>query len=340
MFRVGVTRDFLKPDGTCGFGDIGLGLLDAAGIPWEFLSASGPEVPTEAARDFDGLLVLAPKVTARTLEGVGRLRVVARFGVGFDNVDVMACTRAGVLLTITPEGVRRPVAVAALTFLLALTHKLLVKDRLTRAGRWAEKLDHHGRGVTGRTLGILGLGNIGRELATLARPLGMTVQAHDPWADPAACATLGVTLVPLETLLRTSDYVCVCCVLTQETHHLLNAERLALLKPSAYLINVARGPIIDQAALTRCLRERRIAGAGLDVFEKEPIDPADPLLGLDSVILTPHAICWTDECFALNGRSAIGSLVDVAAGRVPKHVVNREALRHARLAHLHPQEQP
>lgn len=338
MFRVGVTRDFLKPDGTSGFGDIGLDQFDAAGIPWDFLPGSGAEIPAEAARDYDGLLVLAPKVTARTLEGVGRLQIVARFGVGYDNVDVPACTRAGVLLTITPEGVRRPVAVAALTFVLALSHKLLVKDRLIRTGRWAEKLDYNGQGVTGRTLGLLGLGNIGRELAGLARPLGIQVQAHDPWVDVQAATSLGVTLLPLEELLRTSDYVCICCALTAETHHLLNAERLALLKPTAYLINVARGPIVDQAALTKCLQERRIAGAGLDVFEREPIDPSDPLLALDNVILTPHAISWTDECFALNGRSAIGSLIDVGHGQAPRHIVNRDALAHARLNHLRPRE--
>ena len=221
MFRVGVTADFLKPDGSCGFGDIGLDRLEQAGISWELLPASGSEVSPEAARDFDGLLVLAPKITARTLEGVGRLQIVARFGVGYDNVDVPACTNAGVVLTITPEGVRRPVAVAALTFLLALSHKLLIKDRLTRDGRWAEKLDHNGQGVTGRTLGIIGLGNIGRELASLARPLGLHVLASDPLADPAAAASYGVSVIPLDDLFRQSDYVCICCALTPETRHLV-----------------------------------------------------------------------------------------------------------------------
>src|SRR4051812_36942332 len=119
MFRVGVTDDFLLPDGSLGFGDIGLNLLDKAGIAWEVFPSSGGEIPPQQAREFDGLLVLAPKVSDRTLEVAGRLKVVARFGVGYDNVDVPACTRAGVMLTITPEGVRRPVAVAALTFLLA-----------------------------------------------------------------------------------------------------------------------------------------------------------------------------------------------------------------------------
>jgi D-3-phosphoglycerate dehydrogenase len=335
MFRVGVTRDFLKPDGTLGFGDIGLDLFAGTGVSWEFLPSADPEVAPEHARDYDGLLVLAPRVTARTLAGAGRLRVVARFGVGYDNVDVPACTRAGALLTITPDGVRRPVAVAALTFLLALSHKLLIKDRLTRAGRWAEKLDHTGQGVTGRTLGIVGLGNIGRELAALAAPLGLRVMAHDPWAAPTAA---GAPLVPLDDLLRQADYVCLCCALTPDTHHLINAERLALMKPTAYLINVARGPVVDQAALYQALAARRIQGAALDVFEREPVAADDPILGLDNVILAPHAVCWTDECFANNGRSAIAGLIDVARGVVPKNVVNREALAHERLRHLKSRE--
>lgn len=331
MFRIGITRDFLKADGTPAFHDIGLDLLDAAKIPWEVLPTHDPEVRPEHARDYDGLLVLAPKVTVRTLEGAGRLRIVARFGVGYDNVDVAACTRAGVILTITPDGVRRPVAAAALTFILALSHKLLIKDRLTRAGRWAEKTDHTGQGVTGRTLGIIGFGNIGREVALLARPFGMKLLAFDPWAKPAD----DVPLVPLEDLLRRSDYVCVCCALTPETRHLLDAGRLALMKPTAYLVNVARGPIVDQAALVDALRGGRLQGAGLDVFEQEPIDPSDPLLALENVIVTPHAICWTDECFSLNGRSAIASLIDVSRGVVPGNVVNREALADGR---LHPRE--
>ncbi|HVK13090.1 MAG TPA: NAD(P)-dependent oxidoreductase, partial [Gemmataceae bacterium] len=297
MFLVGVTRDFLRPDGSPGFGDIGLSLLERGRVTWEYLPAAAGEVPPEAARDYDGLLLLGPRVTAATLAGAGRLKVVARFGVGYDNVDVPACTAAGVLLTIAPNGVRRPVAAAAMAFVLALSHKLLVKDRLTRAGRWAEKLNHNGQGLTGRTLGVIGFGNIGRELAGLARPFDLRVIASDPWADPEAAAAAGVRLVPLDELLRESDYVVVCCALTAETRHLLDAGRIALMKPTAHLVNVARGPIVDQAALTAALRANRIAGAGLDVFDPEPVAPDDPLLALENVILTPHAICWTDECF-------------------------------------------
>jgi D-3-phosphoglycerate dehydrogenase len=329
-FRVGVTRDFLKPDGTPGFGDIGLAVLDRAGLAWEFMAERVGELRPEQIADYDALLLLGPRLTAASLEGQPRLKLVARFGVGYDNVDVPACTRQGVLLTITPDGVRRPVAVAALTFILALAGRLLTKDRLTREGRWAEKLDYMGMGVAGRTLGVIGLGNIGREVFRMAAPLEMRHVGHDPYLDQAAAARHGIEWLPLEELLRQSDFVCVCCNLTKQTHHLINAPRLALMKPTAYLINVARGPIVDQRALTAALQERRIAGAGLDVFEQEPIDPADPLLKLDNVVLAPHALCWTDECFAGNGRSACQSILDVAAGHVPQHVVNREALKHAR----------
>jgi D-3-phosphoglycerate dehydrogenase len=327
VFRVGVTRDFLRPDGSIGFGDIGLSRLDAAeGVEWEFLGQNAEELSAAQVRDYDALLVLAPRVTAATLEGSERLALVARFGVGYDNIDVAACTRHDVLLTITPDGVRRPVAASVLTLVLALSHKLLIKDRLTREGRWAEKLNFMGRGLTGRTLGVIGLGNIGREVFRLAAPLEMRHLAADPFVQPDDVRDTGITLVGLETLLSESDFVVICCALTDQTRHLLDAERLARMKPTAYLINVARGPIVDQQALTAALRENRIAGAGLDVFEREPIAADDPLLALDNVILSPHALCWTDECFLNNGRSAIASILEVAAGRVPATVVNRAVL--------------
>ncbi|HEV3120869.1 MAG TPA: NAD(P)-dependent oxidoreductase [Isosphaeraceae bacterium] len=330
-FRVGLSRDFLKPDGTLGFGQIGLELLEQVpGISWEFLPEKTDPLEADHVAPYDALLLLGPKLASASLENATRLRLVARFGVGYDNVDVDACTRKGILLTITPDGVRRPVATAALAFLLALAHKLRTKDNLTRAGRWHEKLDHMGTGLTGRTLGVIGLGNIGRELYALAWPLEMHVVAHDPYVNPVELHGSGIELVDLESLLRRADFVCICCALTAETHHLINAERLAFMKDTAYLINVARGPIVDQSALVAALRARRIQGAALDVFEREPIDAADPLLELENVIVSPHAICWTDECFRRIGESACRSIVDVVAGRVPEHVVNRAALNHPR----------
>ena len=326
-FRVGLTRDFLKPDGSLGFGDIGLSQFDEQpGLEWEFLAEHYSELPREVADQYDALLVLAPKVTVATVAGSKRLALVARFGVGYDNVDVPACTTHGVMLSITPDGVRRPVASSVLAFLLALAHKLPIKDRLTREGRWNDRLDHMGLGLTGKTLGLVGLGNIGREVFRLAAPLDMGHIGHDPHVSPEQAAAAGIEWLPLDELLAAADFVVICCALTKETHHLLDARRLALMKPTSYLINVARGPIVDQAALTAVLQQRHIAGAALDVFEHEPIDPRDPLLSLDNVILAPHAICWTDECFLNNGRSAVRSILDVAAGRVPQFVVNREVL--------------
>jgi phosphoglycerate dehydrogenase-like enzyme len=329
QFRVGVTRDFLGSDGRITFGDIGLSLLDRQpNLMWEFLAENTPELRPNQIRDYDALLVLGPRVTTATLEGVERLAIVARFGVGYDTVDVEACTRNGVMLTITPDGVRRPVATAAMALLLALSHKLLIKDRLTREGRWSEKLHHMGMGLTARTLGVIGLGNIGQELCDLARPFGMRLVGFDPHVEPDVAVQAGARLMSIENLLRESDFVAVCCALTPETRHLIDAERIALMKPTAYIINVARGPIIDQAALTEALRSGTIQGAGLDVFETEPIDPQDPLLALENVILAPHALCWTDECFHGNGVSACGSIVEVAAGRIPGPVVNRDVIVH------------
>ncbi|HVX12312.1 MAG TPA: NAD(P)-dependent oxidoreductase [Pirellulales bacterium] len=330
-FRVGITRDFLRPDGSLGFGDIGLGLLDEIkNLRREFLPETAAELPRHLADEYDALLVLAPRVTASTLAGCERLGLVARFGVGYDNVDVDACTRNGVLLTITPEGVRRPVATAALAFLLALSHKLLIKDRLTRDGRWAEKLDQMGTGLTGRTLGVIGLGNIGRELFHLAAPFEMRYVAFDPYLALDHAAE-GIEMLGLDQVLTESDFIVVCCALTAETRHLLDARRLRLMKPTAYLINIARGPIVDQAALTAALVERRIAGAALDVFETEPVVADDPILQLDNVIVAPHAIAWTDELFRRTGRVACQSIIDVAQGRLPQSIVNRSVLDHPAL---------
>ncbi len=332
VFRVGLTRDFLSSNGSISFGDIGLRALDEAeGVEWDFLADDVRQLSPDHIRGYNALLVLAPQVTAETVAGAEKLAIVARFGVGYDNVDVPACTEHDVLLTITPDGVQRPVAVTALTLLLSLTHKLLIKDRMTRENRWNDKLNHMGQGVTGRTLGVIGLGSIGREVVRLAKPFDMRCVAFDPYVDESQAAELRVELLNLDELMAASDYVCICCSLTDQTHHLINAERIARMTQRAYLINVARGPIVDQQALTEALQVERIAGAGLDVFEKEPPEPTDPLLTLDNVILSPHALCWTDECFLGNGQSACSSILEVASGRIPNNVVNRDVLEHPRL---------
>lgn len=328
-YRVALSGDFRKPDGSPVYPDFDLEpLRRAPDVEFAYLQPANP-VKAEQLADFDALILLAHRFTRESIHPNGRLAVVARFGVGYDTVDVDACTEAGIALVITPDGVRRPVAVSIIALMLALTGKLLIKDKLTRqaAAGFARRGEHMGVGLVGRTLGSIGVGNIGAELFRLIKPFGMKLIAHDPYADRKLAAELDVELVDLEEVFRRADIVSVSCPLTPQTRHLVNGERLALMKPTAYFINTARGPIVDQKALTKALQERRIAGAGLDVLEQEPPDPDDPILQLDNVILAPHALCWTDQCFAGNGAADIRAVLDVQHGREPNLVVNKTVLQ-------------
>ena len=327
-FRVALSADFRKGDGSPSFPEFDLSpLRDHADIDLFHLEPE-PEISAAQLADVDALILLTPRVGAASLTPNGRLAVVARFGVGYDNVDLAECSSHDVAVVITPDGVRRPVAVSILTLMFALAGKLFIKDRLARRGPdgWAEKTVHNGTGLVGLTLGSVGIGNIGAEMFRLAHPLDMGFIAHDPYADRAVAAELGVTLVDLDTVFREADFVCVNCPLTSDTHHLVNADRLDSMKPTAFLINTARGPIVDQSALTDALRERRIAGAGIDVFEHEPPDADDPLLALDNVIVTPHALCWTDQLFSGSGAADVRAVLAVMAGKVPKGIVNRDVI--------------
>src|SRR5277367_5721650 len=330
-FRVALSGDFRKPDGSPVYPDFDLEpLRRAPNVELAFLEPRNP-VQAEQLVHFDALILLAHRFSKDSIHSNGRLAVVARFGVGYDTVDVEACTNAGIALAITPDGVRRPVAVSIVTLILALTGKLMVKDRLTREGAagFAMRGEHMGVGLVGRTLGSIGIGNIGAELFRLIRPFDMKLIAHDPHVDPKLAAELGIELVGLEDVFRRSDFVSVSCPLTPETRHLVNADRLALMKPTAYLINTSRGPIVDQKALTKALKERSIAGAGLDVLEKEPPDVDDPILMLDNVIFAPHALCWTDQSSPATGAADVRVVLDVQHGREPRVVVNRDVLQTA-----------
>ncbi len=327
-FRVALSGDFFDDKGEPVFPEFDLAPLRERDDVELVVLETRDEIGADQIVDVDALILLMPRVSAETLAGNARLAMVARFGVGYDNVDVAACTERDVALVITPDGVRRPGAVSILTLMFALTGKLMVKDRIARRGPagWAERTNYNGVGLVGRTLGSIGIGNIGAELFRLTRPLDMGFLAHDPHAEPALAEELGVELVGLEELFRLSDVLTVNCPLTEETRHLVNAERLALMKPTAYLINTARGAIVDQAALTEVLAARRIAGAGLDVLEREPPDADDSILELDNVIVTPHALCWTDQIFAGNGAADVKAALDIAAGRVPVGIVNGEVV--------------
>jgi D-3-phosphoglycerate dehydrogenase len=327
-FRVALSGDFKQADGSPTFPDFDLAPLRAANqVEMAFLEPANP-LPSTALEDFDALILLAHRFSAESVPRSKRLAVIARFGVGYDTVDVQACTTNDIALVITPDGVRRPVAVSIITFMLALTGKLMVKDKLARQGApgFAVRGQHMGVGLVGKTLGSLGVGNIGAEMFRLAKPFDMRFVAHDPYADPKVAAELGISLVSIEDLFAQADILCINCPLSAGTHHIVNAEKLALMKPTAFFINTARGPIVDQKALTRVLAEKRIAGAGLDVFEQEPTDPDDPLFALDNVIAAPHALCWTDQCFAGNGAADVKAVLDIQKGQMPRGVVNREVL--------------
>ena len=328
-FRVGVTSDILDSRGEPAFGREPLQALDQ--VRWEWLPKGLREITAEHAAVYDALYVNSPRVPAAAVARPDlRLKLISRHGVGYDSVDVDAMTKAGVLVANTPNAVPRPVATIALTFVLALAHRLMAKDRITRAGRWAERLEHMGTGLTGRTLGVVGAGRIGKELLRLSRVFDLKLLAADPYAETLELSYIGARQVPLDELMAQSDFVVITCLLNEETRGLVGAREIALMKPSAYLINVARGPVVDEKALYQALAARRIAGAGLDVFEEEPTPADNPILKLDNVIVTPHALCWTDELFGNIARTAIGAIVAVHAGRRPEFIVNPAALNHPR----------
>jgi D-3-phosphoglycerate dehydrogenase len=331
-FRVGVTSDILDAKGEPVFGREPLQALDAApGLEWEWLPKGIREITAQHAAKYDAIYVNSPRVPAAAVSGRDlRLKVISRHGVGYDSVDVPAMSAAGVLVCNTPNAMPRPVATMALTLVLALAHRLLAKDRMTREGRWNDRVDHMGTGLTGRTLGVVGAGRIGKELLRLAKTFDLRLLAADPYAEELELGYLGAQKVPLETVMAESDFVVVTALLNEETRHLVNAAQIARMKPSAYLVNVARGPVVEEKALYEALSAKRIAGAGLDVFEEEPTPPTNPILRLDNVIVTPHALCWTDELFRNIARTAVGAVLAVHAGRRPQFVVDPAALAHPR----------
>ena len=325
-FSVGLTPGFLGADGKIRFKDVGLNLLESEPhIEYTFIKQDRPFVPPDEIRDLDAFIAFGGTYTRETFEGANRLILLARHGVGYDNVDLRAATDANVMVAITPAGVRRPVAEGIISMMFALSKDLIARDRAVRAGDWRDKVAM-GVELRDRTLGSIGLGNISSELFRLLQPFGMRFLSFDPYTPPELAKSLNVEIVPLSTLLRESDYVCVCCPLTDETRGLIGADEFDLMKPTAFFINTARGPIVDQRALTQVLRARGIRGAGIDVFEQEPVTPDEPLLALDNVILSPHAIAVTDECYRDIGRLNCQKVIQVSRGEIPDNVVNGEVL--------------
>jgi phosphoglycerate dehydrogenase-like enzyme len=302
--------------------------LGSAGIAYEMLPPlEGNIVRPEIADRYDAIFALASWFRAESVEGCRRLAVVARWGVGYDRIDTDALTANGIALAITPNAVRTPVAEAIFTLMLALAKNLFTQDRITRAGQWRGELPRMGVNLRGRVLGSIGCGNIGREMFRLARPFGFSqLIAYDPFLAQSQVDELGVELVDLDTVMRRSDFVTVNAFLNADTRGLIGERELRLMKPSAFFINTARGPIVNQQALISVLKDRAIAGAGIDVYEVEP-PPADcELFALDNVILTPHALPWTEEIARDNSLEACDNILAVAAGNPPPGLVNKAVL--------------
>ena len=327
-FHVALTADFYDEQGRLKYADVGLDEFAVDGrIRVTKFASHLPEISTEQLQAVHGVLVLTPRVTARSLADAKNLLAIARFGVGYDSVDVAACTAADVVLCITAGAVDHSVAEATVGWMLAISHHVLVKDRLVREGRWNDRSGYMGSELRRRTLGLVGFGGIGRAVLRLVGAFGMaTPLVYDPHVPADVIAKSGARAVARDELLGQSDFVALHCPLTEQTRNLIGARELSLMKPTAYLLNTARGGIVNEEALYDALKQRTIAGAALDCFSVEP-PPAPPRFSeLENVLLAPHSIAWTNELFQEIGQTACRSLVDVALGKRPHGIVNPEVL--------------
>jgi len=325
-FVVALTADFNDSTGAPKYRDMGLSVLAKyPHIEHRVFKEHRPQIGADQIGDAQGVIVLTPAVTAGSVSKADNLLVMARFGVGYDAVDVKACTAADVLVTITPGAVDRPVAEAAIGWMIALSHRVRVKDQLVRTGQWDERSKYMGRELRDRTLGVIGLGGIGCKVVELLRGFGMRQPlAFDPFLTDQEAASRGARLVGLEELLQQADFVSIHCPLNDKTRGLIGAGELALMKPEAYLLNTARGGIVDEEALYDALKNRRIAGAALDCFAQEPVTTPHRFGELDNVLLAPHCIAWTDELFRDIGCAACQVMVELSLGRRPRGAVNPE----------------
>ncbi len=324
-FKVGLTRDLGNGSGGFSWGNVSIETL--APLSWEFMSNTEPFLAPQDFLGYDGVAFAGVGINADSFGAPeDSPLVISRFGVGYDNVDLAACTRAGVALTITPDGSKKPVATAALTLMLGTMFRVVAKDNQARGFDWANRIQGLGTGVNGKTVGTIGLGNVASEFFRLLAPFETRRLAFDPWKKVEEAAAINVELVDLQFLLKECDVVIVTAALTPETRHMLSTSEFATMKSSAILINISRGPIVDEAALVAALQNGTIAGAGLDVFEVEPISHENPLMKMGNVIVTPHNLAWTDELALGMGKSAFGSIKSISRGEIPQFVVNRDVL--------------
>lgn len=280
-----------------------------------------------AAAQAEGIMVRRRVVDESQLAAFKSAKIIVRYGVGVDNIDVDAATRLKLLVGHVPVYCVDEVSNHAICLLLACVRELIPIHQKVSAGRWDLQRENPVHRTRGKTAGIVGLGNIGSDVARKLKSWGMRLLAADPYIEPAKAAALGVELVPLEQLLRQSDFVTLHLPLLPETHHLINEAALALMKPSAILINTARGPIVDTEALRRSLDAGRLHAAGLDVFEEEPIPATSPLLNHPSIVVTDHMGWYSEESLLDLRRQAVEEAIRGAIGKLPHYIANPDVLK-------------
>jgi glyoxylate reductase len=285
----------------------------------------------EKAKDVDALAtLLSDKIDAEVFDAAPKLKMIAQLAVGFDNVDVQEATKRGIYVSNTPEVLTDTTADFAWTLLMALARRVVEADKYIRMGKW--KVGWHpamlqGRDVYGATMGIVGAGRIGYAVAKRATGFSMKILFYDVIPRPEMEKDFGAKKVDLDELLKQSDFVSVHVPLMKETHHLINAEKLRLMKKTAYLINNSRGPVVDEKALYEALNEGRIVGAGLDVFEQEPTSLANPLLKLDNVVVAPHISSASYETRSKMAEMVADNLIAFFEGKKPPNLINPDVLK-------------
>ena len=286
--------------------------------------------------DYDALAVRSEtKVTAEIIAAANKLKIIGRAGVGVDNIDVEAATNRGILVVNSPEGNTLAAAELTVAMLLALARNIAPADQTLRGGKWDRK-KYMGSEVYGKTLGVVGLGKIGREVISRLQAFGMSVLGYDPYLKPEQAESLGIKLVDLDTLYKESDYITVHVPKTKETTGMINADKIALMKPTVRLINVARGGIMDEAAVAEAAKSGRIAGAAIDVFTTEPAPADNPLLGIPNVLTTPHLGASTEEAQVNVAIDIAEQIVDVLNGKPARAAVNMPSVSADMLGRLQP----
>lgn len=274
--------------------------------------------------DADVIMVGLAKITRKVIKSAKKLKGIVRYGIGVDNIDLNAATERRISVANVPDYCIGTVADHTFALLLALSRNVIKADKRVKEGKWGLAPELKGVDLEGKVYGIVGLGRIGRAVAFRAKGFGMKVVAYDPYVDKNKASELGVEIVGLDTLLKSSDFISIHVPLTNETRAMIGEKELRLMKKTAYLINVARGPVIDEKALIKALKECWIAGAGLDVLEKEPPDPDNPLLKLDNVVVSPHIAAFTEEAFYRLEMIAVKETIRILQGKLPTNLVNRE----------------